>query len=80
MDGFRRKLRCYRLKQLKRAKTIAAMLMQRGIGEASAWSVATSGKGWWRLSLTNQAHKAMGIGWWRLNGFDAALSDIFESL
>ncbi|MCK5762656.1 MAG: hypothetical protein KAH05_00910 [Clostridiales bacterium] len=80
LDGWiRRKLRCYRLKQLKRAKTIAAMLIKRGISESSAWKVAASGKGWWRLSLTNQAHKAMGVGWWKLNGY-TPLYDIFESL
>lgn len=80
LDGWiRRKLRCYKLKQLKRSKTIATMLIQRGIAEASAWTVAKSGKGWWRLSLTSQTHKAMGIGWWRINGF-ISLYEIFESL
>ena len=80
LDGWiRHKLRCYKLKQLKRAKTIAAMLIQHGTAEASAWKVANSGKGWWRLSLTSQTHRAMGIGWWRLNGF-ISLCDIFESL
>lgn len=80
LDGWiRRKLRCYRLKQLKRPKTIATMLIQRGIAESRAWMVATSGKGWWRLALTNQAHKAMGVGWWRMNGF-IGLCEIFESL
>jgi hypothetical protein len=80
LDGWiRRKLRCYKLKQLKRAKTIATLLIQRGIAEASAWKVATSGKGWWRLALTSQVHKAMGNGWWKLNGF-TSLNEIFESL
>jgi len=80
LDGWiRRKLRCYRLKQLKRSKTIATMLIKRGIANGSAWSVACSGKGWWRLSLTNQVHKAMGIGWWRLNGY-AGLYETFNSL
>jgi len=80
LDGWiRHKLRCYRLKQLKRAKTIATMLIQRGIGTASAWNAATSGKWWWRLALIPQAHKAMGIEWWRINGF-ISLCEIFESL
>jgi len=78
-EWLRHKLRCYRLKQLKRAKTIARMLMQRGIGEGSAWRVASSGKGWWRLALSPQAHKAMGIGWWKLNGL-ISFNEVFESL
>ena len=75
----RRKLRCYRLKQLKRPKTIAKMLMQRGIGEGSAWNAASSGKGWWRMSMIPQIHKAMGIKWWKLNGL-ISLSETFETL
>jgi hypothetical protein len=75
----RRKLRCYRLKQLKRSKTIARMLMQRGIGEGSAWSAAASGKGWWRMSMIPQVHRAMGVGWWKLNGL-ICLKETFEIL
>lgn len=78
-EWLRHKLRCYQIKQWKRAKTIARMLIQRGIGPGSAWCVATSGKGWWRLSLTPQAHKAMGNGWWKLMGL-ITLTEAFESL
>lgn len=78
-EWLRHKLRCYRLKQLKRPKAIAKWLIQRGIGEGKAWQIAASGKGWWRLSLSPQAHRAMGIGWWKLNGL-VSLFEIFESL
>jgi RNA-directed DNA polymerase len=59
----RRKLRCYRLKQLKRAKAIAGFLMSRGVGSDASWMLGGSGKGWWRLSRTRQLHKAMGREW-----------------
>lgn len=59
----RRKLRCYRLKQCKRAVGIARFLMERGIKPDQAWALGGSGKGWWRMSLTPQAHRAMGEKW-----------------
>ena len=59
----RRKVRCYRLKQLKRAKAIADFLMSRGVGSEASWMLGGSGKGWWRLSKTRQLHRAMGLDW-----------------
>ena len=61
----RRKLRCYRLKQRKRAKSIADFLMEQGVPEWRAWLLALSGKGWWRMSGTPQAHEAMPIQWFQ---------------
>ena len=68
----RRKLRCLKLKQCKRAIGIARFLMARGIECDKAWRLGGSGKGWWRLSLSPQAHRAMGKNWFNeigLNGF-----------
>lgn len=59
----RRKLRCYRLKQCKRAVGIARFLMERGIKPDQAWALGGSGKDWWRMSLTPQSHRAMGKKW-----------------
>lgn len=78
-EWLRHKLRCYKLKQLKRPKTIARTLMKRGIGDSSAWALATSGKGWWRKSLSPQMHRAFGIGWWKINGL-ISFTRAFESL
>ena len=64
----RRKLRCYRLKQRKRTKSIADFLMEQGVPEWRAWLLALSGKGWWRMSGTPQAHEAMPIQWFQQMG------------
>ncbi|MBI4773421.1 MAG: group II intron reverse transcriptase/maturase [Deltaproteobacteria bacterium] len=64
----RRKLRCFRLKQCKRAFAIAKFLMERGVPEWSSWIMALSGKGWWRKSLTPQACHAMTNDWFDKQG------------
>lgn len=64
LDGWlRRKLRCVRLKQCKRARTIAAFLNEHGVPIERAWSLAATGKGWWRLAKCVPAHEAMPITW-----------------
>jgi RNA-directed DNA polymerase len=69
LDGWiRRKLRCYRLKQRKRAKAIADFLRENGVPEWRAWIFALSGKGWWRLAGSPQASEAMPIEWFRKIG------------
>lgn len=64
----RRRLRCLRLKQCKRAHAMARFLMRLGEREDSAWMLALSGKGWWRLADTPQAHRAMDLRWFKVNG------------
>ena len=59
----RRKLRCYRLKQRKRTKSIADYLIQLGVKPEVAWPMATSEKGWWRLSKNPVIHQAMTNQW-----------------
>jgi RNA-directed DNA polymerase len=64
----RRKLRCYRLKQCKRAIGISRFLQSLGVPEWQSWMLASSGKGWWRLSLTWQSAMAMSLAWFRKIG------------
>jgi RNA-directed DNA polymerase len=59
----RRKLRCYRLKQRKRGKSLAGFLQQLGASPSLAHRLASSGKGWWRLSLARPVHQAMSTDW-----------------
>jgi len=59
----RRKLRCVRLKQCKRTKTICDFLHRQGVSLRKAWLTALSGKGWWRLAGTPSANQAMSNQW-----------------
>lgn len=69
LDGWiRRKLRCYRLKQCKRAIGIKRFLKQNGVNTDNSWILAASGKGWWRKSACPQAHQAMSLKWFRSLG------------
>lgn len=65
-EWIRRKLRCYRLKQCKRAIGISRFLQSLGVPEWQAWILALSGKGWWRLSLAWQSARAMSMSWFGL--------------
>jgi RNA-directed DNA polymerase len=67
-EWIRRKLRCVRLKQRKRAKPIADFLQSLGVPEWSAWILALSGKGWWRKAGAPQANHAMSIAWFKAQG------------
>jgi RNA-directed DNA polymerase len=70
----RRKLRCVRLKQRKRAKPIADFLQSLGVPERNAWMLGLSGKGWWRKAGAPQAQQAMSIAWFKAHG----LVSLFE--
>lgn len=64
LDGWlRRKVRCVRLKQCKNPSSIADFLRKNGVRERPARQLASSGKGWWRLSNTEQAKTAMPNDW-----------------
>lgn len=64
----RRKLRCYRLKQRKRSWPIATFLISLGVPAHSAWPLAKSSKGWWRLSISIPVHHAMDNVWFEQQG------------
>ena len=61
----RRKLRCYKLKQKKRGKSISQYLKSLGLRDQEARQIASSGKGWWRLSRTGELHRTLDIKWFR---------------
>ena len=64
----RRRLRCLRLKQCKRAKPIAEFLHRLGVPKWRAWIGALSGKGWWRLSGSPPAMEGMTQAWFAATG------------
>jgi len=67
-EWIRRKLRCLRLKQRKRAGPIAQFLQQLGVPEWRAWIGALSGKGWWRMSGSPPAMEGMNMAWMESQG------------
>jgi len=64
-EWIRRKLRCVRLKQRKRAKPIADFLQSLGVPAWRAWLLARSGKGWWRMAGSPPAAEAMTTHWFQ---------------
>jgi RNA-directed DNA polymerase len=82
LDGWiRRKLRCYRLKQRKGAKSVARFLREaRRVlgGQLSQWP---PGKGWWRLVQLSpcQAHQAMSNEWFATQGLVSLPSNMTRS-
>lgn len=67
-EWIRRKLRCVRLKQRKRCKSIADFLQELGVPAWRAWILAGSGKGWWRMAGSPSAAEAMTLDWFRSQG------------
>lgn len=64
----RRRLRCYRLKQCKRALGIARFLTNLEVPWNRSWTTAGSSKGWFRLSITHAAHEGMNLNWFKKIG------------
>jgi RNA-directed DNA polymerase len=67
-EWIRHKVRCVRLKQRKRSKSIADFLRELGVPEWRAWVLAGSGKGWWRLAASPPAYEAMSLAWFKSQG------------
>lgn len=59
----RRKLRCFRIKQTKRAIGLVHFLKENGVETYQSWIIALSGVGWWRKSAAPQIHLAMDNSW-----------------
>lgn len=75
----RAKLRCVRLKQRKRAKSIAEFLQGLGVPKNRSWTTAACGKGWWRMAHSPAAHEGMTPAWFTAIGL-ACLTDRYAAL
>jgi RNA-directed DNA polymerase len=64
----RHKLRCVRLKQRKRAKSLAEFLHGLGVPWDRCWTTAACGKGWWRMAQTPAACEGMNLAWFAAQG------------
>lgn len=65
----RRRLKCFRLKQCKRAIGIVRFLRKLKVEKTLCWRVALSGKGWWRLSNSPALNIGMNNNWFLEQGF-----------
>lgn len=63
MSWLRRRIRCFRLKQCKRAIGIARFLQKLKVPEWRSWLLALSSKGWYHKSNTPQANESMNLAW-----------------
>jgi RNA-directed DNA polymerase len=63
-----RKIRCFRLKQCKRAKGIIRFLTGLGVPKTRSIIIAGSHKGWYRKSASPQAHEGMNNEWFKKIG------------
>ena len=80
LDGWiRRKLRCVRLKQRKRARSIAEFLQSLGVPRNRSWTTGACGKGWWRMAQTPAAQQAMPTAWFKTHGL-VCLADRYAAL
>lgn len=59
----RRRIRCFRLKQCKRALGMARFLQSLGVPPNRSWTTAGSSKGWYRLSISPGANEGMNNAW-----------------
>jgi RNA-directed DNA polymerase len=64
----RRKLRCYKVTQLKGGKSLAKFLRAHGIPMMESRKVSSSGKGRWRISRAPALHRALNIAWFTTQG------------
>jgi len=63
VSWLRRRIRCFRIKQCKRASGIIRFLCSRGVPKWRALLIASSGKGWYRIACSPPAHEAMNLAW-----------------
>ena len=75
----RRRLKCFRLKQCKRAIGIVRFLSSLGVEKTLCWRTALSGKGWWRKSNSPAIAIGMNNLWFAKQGF-YSLTENYEKL
>lgn len=80
IDGWlRRRLKCYRLKQCKRAISVFRFMQSLGVEKTLSWRLALSGKGYWRLSNSPATNIGMNNEWFARQGY-YSLSENYQKL
>lgn len=78
-EWIRRRLRMCLLKQWKKPKTRTKNLVALGLPRDWARLIGGSRKGYWRLSMTPQMNKALGLAYWRSQGL-VSLSERYNEI
>ena len=78
-EWIRRRLRMCLLKQWKKPKTRTRNLVALGLSRDWARLIGGSRKGYWRLSMTPQMNKALGLAYWRSQGL-VSLSERYNAI
>jgi len=78
-EWLRRRLRMCMLKQWKKPRTKRRKLVALGIPDDWALLISSSRKGYWRLALSPQVSKALGLAYWRNQGL-FSLTEMYRSL
>ena len=68
MSWLKHRLRCYRLKQCKRAIGMTRWLQKLGVPKHRSWTTAASRRGWWCKAGTPAAHEGMNNEWFARQG------------
>lgn len=74
-----RRLRQCVIRQWRKGSTWWKRLVALGLSPISAATIAASSKGWWRLSLSPQLHKALGNHYWDSKGL-VNITELFTRL
>ena len=68
MRSAKHRLRCYRLKQCKRAIGMYRFLSKLGVPSNRSWSTASNRRGWWANASPPAAHEGMNNEWFAAQG------------
>lgn len=74
-----RRMRLCVIYHWKKSSTWWKRLVALGLDSVFAAKLAASSKGWWRLSLTPQLHKALGAKYWKAQGL-VDISELYAQL
>ncbi|HEX2092258.1 MAG TPA: group II intron maturase-specific domain-containing protein [Longimicrobiaceae bacterium] len=64
-EWVRRRVRCVRLKQRKRGRSVTGFLLRLGVPLPRAVGLGRSRRGWWRMAGSPQAAEAMSLRWFQ---------------
>jgi RNA-directed DNA polymerase len=77
-EWIRRKLRCARLRQRKRGRSVTAFLVSLGVPKKRAQALGGSSRGWWRMAGSPPANEGMCLQWFQTLGLVSVTTRYLE--